>query len=78
MDAALVLSLPAGGDVHHLLVAQLSAEHLGVSHRPVHGHELHPYIAVVTAKGQDTDLKLDTLADFKGDDDMEPQQGSSS
>ena len=48
---------PAGGDIHHLLVTQLPAEHLGVRHRPVHGHELHLLVVLVeAAKGEDPSL----------------------
>ena len=49
--------LSAGGDLHHLLGAQLPAEHLGVRHRPVHGHELDLLIAVETAQGENTGLE---------------------
>ena len=44
--------------VHHLLVTQLSAEHLGVGHRPVHGHEPGPGVAVVAAQGEYAGLAI--------------------
>ena len=49
--------LSARGDLHHLLGAQLPAEHLGVCHRPVHGHVLNLLFTIEAAQCQDARLK---------------------
>ena len=52
-----IVRWPAGGYIHHLLHAQLSAEHLGVCHRPVHWHVLNLLLSVEAAQCQDACLK---------------------
>ena len=48
--------------VHHLLVTELPAEHLGVGDWPVHGHEPWAIMPVVAAKGEGACLEDNILA----------------
>ena len=47
--------------VHHLLVTELPAEHLGVGDRPVHGHEPGTTVPEVAAEGEDARLEENIL-----------------